>query len=36
MGNGNTAGKLDVAIILLPKQGEASEWLAAFKLTFEI
>lgn len=37
MGNGNnTAGKLDVAKILLPKQGEAVEWLAAFQLTFEI
>lgn len=36
MGNGNTAEKLDVAIILLPKQGEAMERLAAFQLTFEI
>lgn len=37
MGNGNnTAGKLDVAKTLLPKQGEAVEWLAAFQLTFEI
>lgn len=36
MGNGNIAGKLDVAIILLPKQGEVMEWLAAFQFTFEI
>jgi len=31
-GNRNTAGKLIVAIIPLPKQGQAAEWLAIFQL----
>lgn len=34
VGNGNTAGKLDVAKILLPKQEEGVEWFAAVKFFF--
>lgn len=35
IGNRNSAGELDMAVIAQPKQGEATEWAAAFQLAME-
>lgn len=35
IGNRNSAGELDMAVIAQPKQGEATEWAAVFQLAME-